>query len=70
MRVLVERQDRLAELEELLERCDEDETIQLNLSSRRQDTNQQRRQLIQDIESELEAYCRIVSSTPRSLELI
>ena len=57
IRLLLEQQDRLAELEERLEKCDDEETIQLNLSSRRQDSNLARRQLIDDIKAELAEYC-------------
>ncbi|KAF2184884.1 hypothetical protein K469DRAFT_175293 [Zopfia rhizophila CBS 207.26] len=56
MRVLLEHQDRLAELEEKLQQCDEQEDIRLNLCSRRQDTNQTRRILLQTVEAELEKY--------------
>jgi hypothetical protein len=62
IRILLEQQDRLAELEERLEKCDDEETIQLNLSSRRQDSNLERRQLIDDISLELAAYCMTLDS--------
>ncbi|PVI01283.1 hypothetical protein DM02DRAFT_728018 [Periconia macrospinosa] len=56
IRVLLEQQDRLYELQQQLEECDDAETIQLNLSSRRQDGNQTRRELLQRIKAELTDY--------------
>ncbi|CAG8978972.1 hypothetical protein HYALB_00012255 [Hymenoscyphus albidus] len=46
MRSLIEQQDRLSELENQLNDCDDAETTQLGLSSCRQDTNHQRRDLL------------------------
>jgi hypothetical protein len=56
MRVLLEQQDRLCELQEQLEDCDDAETVQLNLSSRRQDDNRTRREILQQITTELKVY--------------
>jgi hypothetical protein len=56
MRVLLEKQDHLFELESKLHQYDTAETIQLNLSSRRQDSNEDRRRVLQKIESTLESY--------------
>lgn len=56
MRVLLEQQDKLAELEEQLNLCDDQETIQLNLSSRRQNNSQRRQDLINQIKHELREY--------------
>lgn len=56
MRSLLEKQDQLIELEERLHQCDDDETAQLNLSSRRQDSNQGRRALMEQIRRALGHY--------------
>ena len=56
MRVLLEQQDSLAELEEQLHHCGDEERTQLNLSSRRQDLSRQRRQLRDQIRSEIREY--------------
>lgn len=56
IRVLLEQQDRLCELQQQLEDCDDAETIQLNLSSRRQDGNRARREILQQIKTELKDY--------------
>ena len=56
MRVLLEMQDRLVELETRLNQCDDTETVQLNLSSRRQDRNHERRAILLQIETTLGSY--------------
>lgn len=56
MRVLLESQERLVELEEQLNQTDDDEQVQLNLSSRRQDNNQRRHHLVERIKQELREY--------------
>jgi dsDNA-specific endonuclease/ATPase MutS2 len=56
MRVLLEQQDKLVELEEKLNHCDDQDKIQLNLSSRRQNINRQRRELLDQIKHELKDY--------------
>lgn len=56
MRSIVEQQDQLAELEARLNRCDDEEGLQLNLSSRRQDRNNRRRDLMNEIHLKLEQY--------------
>jgi len=56
MRVLLEMQDRLVELETRLNQCDDTETVQLNLSSRRQDRNHERRDILLQIETTLGSY--------------
>jgi hypothetical protein len=56
MRVLLEKQDRLAELEHRLHQCDDAEVVQLNLASRRQDGNQERRQILRQVETTLRSY--------------
>lgn len=55
-RVLLEHQALLNELEERLNECDDADTVQMHLSSCRQDTNQTRRQLLTEIQSALESY--------------
>ncbi len=56
IRVLLEQQDRLYELQQQLEDCDDRETIQMNLSSRRQDSNRARREILAQIKTELKNY--------------
>ncbi|KAL8858283.1 MAG: hypothetical protein Q9178_005146 [Gyalolechia marmorata] len=56
VRVLLEQQDRLCELQQQLEDCDDTETIQMNLSSRRQDGNRARREILAQIKTELKDY--------------
>lgn len=56
MRSIVEQQDRLAELEARLHQCDDEEGIQLNLSSRRQDGNNKRRELMKEVQETLKQY--------------
>ena len=56
MRVLLEQQDKLAELEEQLDHCDDQDKIQLNLSSRRQNISRERRELLDQIKHELKEY--------------
>ncbi|KAF2647153.1 hypothetical protein K491DRAFT_672411 [Lophiostoma macrostomum CBS 122681] len=60
LRILLDHQDRLAELEEKLQACDDQEEIQLNLCSRRQDSNETRRTLLTAVEVELERYSRSI----------
>jgi hypothetical protein len=56
MRVLLDYQDRLAELEEQLNDCDDNEGVQLNLCSRRQDSNPRRREILDRLKQELKDY--------------
>lgn len=56
MRNLLEQQDQLSELESRLNECDDNESIQLFLSSRRQDRNQERRALMEEIRQRLATY--------------
>ncbi|KAH7178902.1 hypothetical protein DER46DRAFT_592313 [Fusarium sp. MPI-SDFR-AT-0072] len=56
MRSIVEQQDQLAELETQLNCCDDEEGLQLNLSSRRQDGNNRRRDLMNEIHEKLKQY--------------
>ena len=56
MRVLLEQQDELQRLEYELNECDDTERIQLNLSSHRQDSNQHRRTLFEEIRAALRSY--------------
>ena len=55
-RTLLDLQDELVELEGQLNVLDDAEDIQLNLSSRRQDSNQSRRSLLAQIRLKLEEY--------------
>ena len=63
MRSLLEQQDRLRELEAELDHCDDTETVQLYLSSRRQDSNRTRRELMKEISAQLKAYGMEPSTT-------
>ena len=56
MRSLIAQQDQLSELEMRLNDCDDAETVQLGLSSRRQDTNHQRKYLLEQIQMQLQTY--------------
>lgn len=56
MRCLLEQQDQLFELETELNQCDDAENTQLYLSSRRQDLNQRRRELLEQVKEGLQAY--------------
>ena len=56
MRSLLELQDQLSELETRLNHYDDLERIQLGLSSRRQDPNTDRRDLLHIIQTKLETY--------------
>lgn len=59
MRNLLDLQDQLSELEDTLNRYDDAERVQLHLSSRRQDANQERRDLLTRIRERLEIYGKI-----------
>lgn len=59
-RSLLEQQDELAELQERLNQCDDTEPIRLGLSSRRQDENQERRELLRQVTAKLQEYDRSV----------
>ncbi|KAI1503802.1 hypothetical protein F5X99DRAFT_90301 [Biscogniauxia marginata] len=74
MRTLLDQQDQLTELEQSLHQCDDAETTRLYLSSRRQDSNQRRRELLDEIRLKLSSYDQAVAefhalkclpSTPR-----
>ncbi|KAI0867205.1 hypothetical protein GGS24DRAFT_495499 [Hypoxylon argillaceum] len=56
MRIILELQDELAELQDQLHNCDDTEPTSLNLSSRRQDSNLERREIIKQIQSKLSVY--------------
>jgi len=56
MRVLLDLQDELMELKASLDECDDREAIQLHLSSRRQDGNIRRREILRNISTKLESY--------------
>lgn len=56
LRVLLEQQAEVSELENRLNKCDDEETIQLHLSSCRKDGNQHRRYLIEEIKTKLREY--------------
>lgn len=56
MRSIAEQQDQIAELETQLNQCDDEEGIQLNLSSRRQDANGKRRDLMNQVHEKLKQY--------------
>ncbi|CZR51425.1 uncharacterized protein PAC_01301 [Phialocephala subalpina] len=69
LRVLLEQQDRLCELQQQLEDCDDVETVQLNLSSRRQDDNRTRRNVLQQVAAELKDYDKGVLRFHRMIAL-
>lgn len=69
MRSLLGQQDELAELQERLERCDEAEPIRLGLSSRRQDENAERRELLRQVKTKLQEYDRCVQDCHAMLRL-
>lgn len=60
MRSLLEQQDELQELQERLDRCDDSEQVRLGLSSRRQDQNLERRELLRRVTDKLQGYDRCV----------
>jgi len=61
LRVLLEQQAHLSGLERDLDKCDDEETVQLHLSSCKQDKNSRRRQLVEDIATALRNYDKQVS---------
>jgi hypothetical protein len=69
MRSLLEQQDELAELQERLDRCDNSELVQLGLSSRRQDRNADRRELLRQVTAKLKAYDKSVQDYYAMLKL-
>ena len=69
MRSLLEQQDELAELQERLDRCDGAETVRLGLSSRRQDENVERRELLQQVTAKLREYDTCVQNCHAMLRL-
>jgi hypothetical protein len=56
LRVLLEKQAHLCELEKRLMKCDDEETVQLYASSYKQDGNMQRRHLMEEIQLKLDEY--------------
>ena len=66
LRVLLEQQDRLCELQQQLEDCDDVETIQVNLSNRRQDSNLVRRDILRQVKAELELYGMQANNKPHA----
>ena len=69
MRSLLEQQDELAELQERLDRCDDAEPTRLGLSSRRQDDNPERRDLLQQVTAKLRVYDECVQNCHGMLRL-
>src|SRR4051794_16123798 len=61
MRSILELQDELAELQDQLHKCDDTEPIRLNLSSRRHDSNLERRRIMKQIHSKLSTYGQLFS---------
>ncbi|KAF5012412.1 hypothetical protein FDECE_1541 [Fusarium decemcellulare] len=64
MRSLLDLQDQLSELQDQLKTCDDFDRVQLGLSSRRQDGNNVRRDLLERIRSTLETYGSCMDYTP------
>lgn len=56
LRILLEKQAELSELENDLNRVDDEERVQQHLSSCRKDKSQQRRGLVREIKSKLRDY--------------
>ena len=56
MRLLLEKQDRVVELEEKLQKIDDAETRSLFLGNRRRDTNLERKQVLGDLDVALADY--------------
>ena len=56
LRFLLHLQSSLAELQKRLDACDDAETAQLNLSSTRDDNNQERKVIIDELEQLLPKY--------------
>ena len=69
MRSLLEQQDELAELQERLDRCDDAEPIPLGLSSRRQNQNLERRELLRQVTAKLQEYDKCVQNCHAMLRL-
>lgn len=69
MRSLLEQQDELVELQERLLQCDSSERVQLGLSSRRQDRNADRRELLGQVTAKLRLYDRSVQDYHAMLRL-
>lgn len=69
IRALLDYQDRLCELEQCLEGCDNLEDVSLNLNSRRQDGNLRRRELIEEVKKQLNLYGTDRLRTERHLQL-
>ena len=57
-RILLHKQDELCELEQRLEAIDKDEATLYLLSTRRQDTNIERRNILRELEEKLKEYSR------------
>lgn len=55
-RILLAKQDELAEMEEQLESLDVNEAKMFNLTTRRRDSNQKRQELLLQITEKLESY--------------
>ena len=56
LRLLLEKQAHLSELERQLMKCDDEETVQLYASSCKQDENVERRRLIEEIQVNIHNY--------------
>ncbi|KAI1174285.1 hypothetical protein F4777DRAFT_580102 [Nemania sp. FL0916] len=69
MRSLLDLQDQLSELEDKLHDHDDAERVQLQLSSRRQDGNLERRELLSQIREKLEIYDKSVQDFNTILQL-
>ncbi|KAI1083597.1 hypothetical protein F5B20DRAFT_527675 [Whalleya microplaca] len=69
MRNLLDQQDQLADLESRLNCCDDAEDIQLRLNSRRHDTNQERRDILEQVDIKLRQYNEAVHRFDSMLRL-
>ena len=56
LRYLLHLQNRLVEVQKRLDACDDAETIQLNLTSARNDNSEERRLIMNDVEMQLAKY--------------
>jgi hypothetical protein len=64
IRSLLDLQDQLSDLQDQLKVCEDFDRVQLGLSSRRQDGNRQRRDLLECIRSTLEVYGACMRDIP------
>lgn len=69
LRYLLHLQSRLVEVQKRLDACDDAETIQLNLSSARNDNSEERKLIMNDVEMQLAKYDDAVLRFSKMLDL-